>query len=349
MGRLEDFGGWHVYFGDIHCHCQPADGFGSMEEAYEYGYGYSGLDFCTVAHQQNSTNHVFSQECWEEYLEINDRYDEMPDFATVVGCENYIRAGHRIAYFRSADQAREFRVSRARGEEGHRERPEELWDLLRDFEAITVPHHCRYISPTDWSRPLDEMERCVEICSRWGSNEEGGPHSVQHALGLGHRMGFVGGTDNHLGQPGNGPFGVNEGRGITGALARELTREALYDAMAARRCYATSGERMLLYFALDDQHMGSELAGYQGARSFTVRVAGTQALVAVELLRNNEVIARAEPDDLTFSGELTDDDALDDLFLEPSFEGQEPFCFYYLRVRQVDGEMAWASPIWLTP
>ena len=68
----------------------------------------------------------------------------------------------------------------------------------------------------------------MEICSSWGISEEGGEgryQSVRHALEMGYRFGFTGGTDNHSAEPGNPDLG-----GITGVLAPALTREAQHRA-----------------------------------------------------------------------------------------------------------------------
>ena len=34
--------------------------------------------------------------------------------------------------------------------------------------------------------------------------------------------------------------------------------------------------------------------------------------------------------------------------LPPAPHWPTPFCFYYVRVRQTDGETAWVSPIWFS-
>jgi hypothetical protein len=67
----------------------------------------------------------------------------------------------------------------------------------------------------------------------------------------------------------------------------------------------------------------------------TVLVAGTAPLTRVELIRGERVV------------EIWKDGGLDltatwqDTSLTPTF--------YRLRVLQTDGEMAWTSPIWVTP
>lgn len=355
LGRPEDFGGLNVYFGDLHVHPLGLHE-EEMREPFEYGRWYSMLDFYSIVVQHNSTNFRFDQREWLEHLDLADEMNEPGECLTIPATETYLRRGHRIAYFPGTDEARRFVVAWDRGPEYDLGDPREgggwpergaLWAALEGLEAITIPHHPCYIWPEDWEEPLPERERCVEIYSRWGTSEVGGACSVQEALRRGHRLGLMAGSDNQLAQPGNGPFGMNEGRGLTGVLAPELSREAVYEALWSRRCYATSGEQMLVYFALDGWPMGSELALRDGPREFIVRAAGTRRLTSIELLRNNEVIARAGPGAMTFDGTLTDPDPIEAVLVEPRF-GAGPFCWYYLRVTQEDGEMAWTSPIWLS-
>jgi hypothetical protein len=355
MGRAEDFGGYDVYLGDLHVH--PLGLYEEeMREPFEYGRWWSNLDFYSIVWQHNSTNFRFDRRAWHDHLSLADEMNVPGECLTIPGVETYLVRGHRIAYFPGTDEARQFTVAGGRDPESDLVRPLDggtwpeapaLWAALEGLEAITIPHHPCYIWPENWDRPLPDRERCVEIYSRWGTNEVGGTCCVREALRMGHRLGLMASSDNQLSQPGNGPFGNSEGRGLTGVLTNELSREAVYGALKARRCYATSGEQMLVYFALDAEPMGSELPLRDGPREFVARAAGTRELTSVELLRNGEVIARAEPGAMTFDGTLVDDAPLEPLLIEPRF-GAEPFCFYYLRVTQRDGHMAWASPIWLS-
>ena len=98
--------------------------------------------------------------------------------------------------------------------------------------------------------------------------------SVQDALALGHRLGFVGGTDNHYAQPGSTrcPKGGVDFRdrvtgGLTAVFAPALTSEAILAALRARRCYATTGARMILDFRVEGRPMGEELETACGPRS----------------------------------------------------------------------------------
>jgi hypothetical protein len=297
---------------------------------------------------------MITQDVWHDHLDLTEEFHEPGSFVTMPGCETYCDGGHRISYFRSLDEARRFEVSRARGPEydlgnpieNRFPDPEDLWEILEDFEAFTCVHHTRYIWPADWDRTI--RDRCIEIWSRWGQNEQGGPHSAQEALRMGHRLGFMASTDNQFAQPGNGPFGVNDGAACAGVFAPELSREAIFDAMDQRRCYGTTGEKMLVNMTLEDRPMGSVLDDFGGDRDFRCVVAGTERLQSVELIRNNEVIATLEPDALTLTATISDQEPLDGVWLEPSQEMTDPFAFYYLRITQVDGHQAWTSPIWVT-
>ena len=99
-------------------------------------------------------------------------------------------------------------------------------------------------------------------------------------------MGVTAGTDGVTGRPGCDHPGSglirNARGGVTAFLAPELTREALWEAMAARRCYATDGPRMRLAVTADGHLMGSEYAT-DGFPLVAVDVEGTAGIEQVEL------------------------------------------------------------------
>jgi hypothetical protein len=64
-------------------------------------------------------------------------------------------------------------------------------------------------------------------------------YSVREALAAGHNLAFVGGSDDHSGQPGS--------KALTAVWARELTREAILGAIRGRHCYATTGNRTVVF------------------------------------------------------------------------------------------------------
>jgi hypothetical protein len=123
--------------------------------------------------------------------------------------------------------------------------------------------------------------------------------------------------------------------GLTAVYATENSREAIFEALRARRCYAAT-DRIVLDFHINGHRMGEEVR-LQEPRHIYVRASGTAPFTQIDLLKNNRTIYR------TGEGET-------DVAFETSDRTQiEPGDFYYLRVVQVDGGMAWASPIWVDP
>jgi hypothetical protein len=166
--------------------------------------------------------------------------------------------------------------------------------------------------------------------------------TVQAALAIGHRLGLICGSDSHCGRPGHGnwigAFGKRRGysAGLTAVLARELTREALWDAFRHRRCYGTTGARIIIDFTIDGEMMGGELRRPAGAElALRVRVAGTEELTAVQVVTAGGVLCSVHPG--AQDGDLAET-------IHTPLTGTD---YYYVRVLQVDGEMAWAGPIWV--
>lgn len=336
----------NVYFGEMHSQMWHSQGTGTTTEFFEWGRDVAGLDFCAPANHYKMRFEIVD-DVWQEVVATSNAFNDPHRFVTLVSHEwgTGNRNGHKNIYHRG-DSA-EFICSFGPGGMT----PDELWEILKGREALTIPHHTKFGNVTNWDYRNDTHQRLVEICSSWGISETGGPNSVQRALAMGHRIGFIGGTDSHHGLANQGSFFVDDGNGLACVVARELTRDAIWQALNERRCYATTGDRILLDFTMNDEPMGSDLSvdlAQYGPREFTMRVAGTYRIDSIELLRNNEVVYSADPRSDIWEGEWTDIDPLSEIALTPSFPDDRPFVFYYLRVRQGNRQTAWASPIWLT-
>jgi hypothetical protein len=273
-------------------------------------------------------------------------YNEPGRFVTLVSYEwgGAKGSGHKNVYYRGDEGEFDYWY---RG----RASPEVLWEGFEGRDVLTVPHHTKPFGGVDWRYRNDEHQRLVEICSNWGISEVGGAHCVQAALAMGHRLGFVGGTDSHYGLANQGSYHVNDGNGLACVMATELTRDAIWQALYERRCYATTGDRIVLDFTMNGRPMGSDMAvdlAEVGPRTFSVRVAGTYRVDAVEILRNNEVVYRAQPGAEVWEGTWVDEAPLEAIAFQPTFSYDRPFVFYYVRVTQGNRQQAWASPIWLT-
>jgi hypothetical protein len=184
----------------------------------------------------------------------------------------------------------------------------ELYARLRGRNVFAIPHHTAYAPnqrSKDWSVWDAELSPVMEVVSLHGSSEgadtpwrmtgnssmgpRAGGASWLDALARGLRVGVIGSNDSP-GLPGR----WNKGRAAV--WARDCTRESIWEAISARRCYAVTGDRISLDFALVPSSpegagglpMGSfgPSAGPVEAR---VSVAGSHAIDRIELIHNGVV------------------------------------------------------------
>ena len=66
-----------------------------------------------------------------------------------------------------------------------------------------------------------------------------------------------------------------------------------------------------------------------------VRVLGTGRIARVQVIKNGKYIHKSEPNTKDLSVEFMDGEA------------QPGMNYYYIRVEQADGQLAWSSPIWI--
>lgn len=371
-----------LFFGVIHGHTQCSDGIGTVEEYYACMRDDNRLDFGAVADHDHDWETL--NEHWEEIRRVTAESNDPGRFVTLLGYEwaKWRRngAGDRNVYYDSDDRPM------YRSGDGHYPTPSELFAALRGHRALVIPHHPASVgNHCDYADHDPELERLVEIYSIWGSSErsahDGNPFPmrpvnlprsgyaevpidsgerpegfVQRALAMGRRLGFVGGGDDHYGHPGDPvatgaePFRYRDG--LMAVWAPELTRAAIFRAMYDRHTYATTGARMIVLFRVGGHFMGDEVRladrpDLAERREIEGFIAGETRLAQVEIIRNNEVVHSFRPQASETTLEWTDDEPLEPLALTGCDNSGPRFVFYYLRVLQSDGEMAWGSPVWV--
>ena len=344
-----------LFWGDPHCHSLLSDGAAPPEEHYRYARDAALLDFASVTDHGPPDEEVWAQTC-----RGTDSFNRPGRFVTLLGHERAFRDGaggscHVNYYYLTRDSLAEV-PQPLRGPKGP-----ELLSRLSRLRGLIVPHHTAYavesMGLSDWSLFDGVPLSACEVYSTHGNSESyDGPRPViarragiyyQDALARGFRLGAIAGSDHHgvpcgcllrlQDYPKNSTDEHMALRGgLTAVQAPRLTREALFQAVAARRTYATTGDRILVEFSVSGHPMGSAVSGARtGRRRIEVLAAGTAPLSRVEVLKNNEVLTTWEPGTFVFRSTLTDPRG-----------GASPSEWYYLRVLQSDGEMAWSSPIW---
>jgi hypothetical protein len=342
----------NIYWGDIHIHSELSDGVGNPERAYQLARDVYHLDFCALS------DHDLKGDSWGTACKYSSIYNRDGQFVTLPAYEwTSEKYGHRNVYFRSENDTVECPSSS----------PEfsikELYELLRKFRSrcIVIPHHPLW--HMDFSSHDPELERLIEIYSIWGSSEyrsnnlqflsEKQPgyihnESIREVLNRGYQYGLLASGDSHLQHPGD-PFPVSKirtpvtpatskegiifGPGKMAVYAPELTRDAIWQAMYNRNCYATTGARIILQFHINGVSMGSETC-IEKDPEISIFASGTDELAIVEIIKNGEVVHQN-----SVQGHETSIKFVDSNFSNDSW--------YYAKIVQNDGETAWSSPIWV--
>ncbi|MBN2451932.1 MAG: hypothetical protein JXR77_16210 [Lentisphaeria bacterium] len=176
-----------------------------------------------------------------------------------------------------------------------------LYAAIRGLEALAIPHHTAYLPgmrAPRWEACDPALSPFTEIFSVHGCSETDeerpglrrNPHmgpgtaggTYRDALLRGLRLGCVCSTDNWTNMPGHW------GHGLMACLARDLTRDALWEAFRARRVYGVTGDRIELDVTCNGAPMGSVLEAH-GPRRLRIRLRGVDALDRIEVLRNERV------------------------------------------------------------
>ncbi len=356
--------GGRVLWGDLQNHSAASDGSATPEEQFLYARDIAALDVMSLTDHDHWGMLFLDRHAatWDQIRELTRRFHQPGRFVTLLGYEwtNWVH-GHRHVLYFSDDGELYSSVDPAY------DHPQELWQALRGRRALTIAHHSAGgpIS-TDWSiAPDPELEPVTEIVSVHGSSEALDSPSVIHrpvpgnfvrdALSRGYRLGFLGSSDGHDGHPGLGHLASPSG-GLAAILAEELTREAVWEALRARRVYATSGPRILLRVSFGGYRMGADvpvsgrgdapregdivpprqrdIVPGIGRHTLVTRAIAPGAIEQIDVIRSGEVM-----DSVDCRGER-----------ECAFGAEIPDLvageYLYVRAVQKDGGAAWSSPFY---
>jgi hypothetical protein len=349
--------GLQLFWGDLHAqsehhvmHSQRKDfrqegwskgiSCGTLDECYHYGREVSLLDFVAITDQGACLTKQW------EYCQQKVREHHRPgEFVVFKGYEAGAPSGHRNVIYLSDEIDPPLDAALL-----HNFHPPTVFTYYRDrADVLIIPHHVK--TWTNWLYYDPVLEPIMEVYSCWGQSESPGTDlwnkgqtlgaGAWEAFQRGYKLGMIASSDNHVGMPGRSYPGDRQIHtpfkgGLCAVWATDLSRESLFEALRQRRCYGTTGERILLRFSIDAKPMGTILAPSGENRQISLEVHGTDALDRIELVHDLKVseVLRPHRDEASF------------IHTAPLTAGQTG-C-YYIRVYQKDGERAWSSPIWVS-
>ncbi len=340
---------YRILRGDLHRHTDISNdgiGDGSLRDFYRYALTAGQYDFMMVADHQYGGSGAGLEYNWWRTEKSEDIYLVKDRFWPLFGTERSLKYpnGHRNTVFAKRG-VRELPTS-ADERMGQLNTGAVLYPYLRQNGGIATSHTSGTNQGTDWRDSDPELEPIVEIYQGLHASYEyiGAPRAetedkryfhhdpewrpkgfVWEAWKKGLKLGVQASSDHIATHDAYACVLVEDGD--------RIERQDLIDAMKARHTYAAT-DNIIVDFRIGDHIMGDAFRSAEVPR-IRVRAVGTRPLSRIVLIKNNELIYTHDADAAEAEFEYRDQSA------EP---GES---YYYVRVEQSDGSLAWASPIWV--
>jgi hypothetical protein len=220
-----------------------------------------------------------------------------------------------------------------------------LYRYLKELDGICASHTSATTMGTDWRDNDPAVEPVVEIyqgdrmsyeyqtAPRAGYDPQSGKQPaniagwypagfINHAFEKGYKIGFESSSDHwstHI--------------SYCVAVAEKHDRESILAALKKRHVYGATDDIVL--DVRSGEHLMGDAFKTGDVPSLQIQVVGTAPIAEVVILRDSKLVETIKPDSGEYKGKWTD----------PKPEAGEHY--YYVRVQQKDGQLAWASPLWI--
>jgi hypothetical protein len=308
---------YRFFWGDLHAHTSYSDGVRTPSDAYRYARDKSKLDFFAVTDHSN----LLSFDKYADVIAQAKRFDNPGKFVALYGAESTEGTGHMNFYLAPTP-----RIPSAR---------DEIYQYLGRMRVLAQFNHPDLNSPPDqgwkddyegfhYSPAADPYVALVEVRS---AKEEAAYIAL---LNAGWHVGAAANDDTHQADWGSANWTV--------ALARDLTRSGIIEAIASRRTYSTPDRDLKILFTLDGEDMGAQVARRAGTYSVSTMVEDTDprdAIDSIDLFVDGAIAGTATPQLTRYTWAVP-----------ISLAAGKHYVF--VRVTQPGGKQSWSSPIWVS-
>jgi hypothetical protein len=340
--------------GEFHRHTEISwDGGpdGSLEDMFRYALDAAALDWIGNGDHDNGGGREYTWWLTQKYTDaytIKDRFTPLFCYERSVsyphGHRNclFVQRGVRtLPYLAEPDEKK--RVGGI-----HADDTKMLYRYLKEFDGICAVHTSATGMGTDWRDNDPKVEPFVEIYQgdRNSYEMEEAPRAgydpksdkkpaniagwypkgyVSNALAKGYRLGFESSSDHwstHI--------------SYCVALAEKHDRAGIMAALKQRHSYGAT-DNIILDVRSGDHLMGDEFQTNK-APVLNLHVIGTAPIDGIDVIKDGMVVEVLRPErenDAAYKGKWEDS------------KPQAGVHYYYIRVRQKDGQLAWGSPLWI--
>ncbi len=364
--------------GDLHRHTElswDAGGTidGSLPDFYRYMIDASAMDFGASTDHQGGAHDYW----WWYSQKMTDMYHLPGNYVSLFGFErsvNYPMGHHNVFYADRSGEVVPFFLKRwvpgylledqqARGDQPGVVPPQErdeqgnvvdarvtandtllMFEQVRRMGGVAIAHTSGTNMGTDWKFHDPEAAPVVEIFQgdRTSYEQDGAPLSakspaaedapggyrpsgfVNNALAKGYTLGTIASSDH---------FSTHYSYAMV--YTSSFTREGILDAIRRRHTYGAT-DNIILDVRMGDHFMGDRFRASQ-ALPIRVRVRGTAEVDKIHIIRDGLVVYTQRPGAQEADFQFADADS----------GGAGSSHYYYVRVEQSDGQVAWGSPMWV--
>ncbi len=340
--------GYQLYFGQLHSHTNISDGAGSVTEAFQHATQVDNLDFLAVTDHSNSFDNESDEsvDLGADLSGVSSEWKQGHDAAAAVTDDDFVGIygfemtwsdgfGHINTFNTPGFESRsnsEF-GNKSGGTEGYQNYYDKLKEVTESLSQFNHPgttfgdfQDFAFYDPV-----IDQRITLIEVGNGEGAIGSSGYFPsyeyYTRALDKGWHVAPTNNQDNHKGNWGDS----NTARSVV--LAYNLTEEAIYDAIANYRVYATEDNDLSILYSLNGNAMGSILPD-QDSISISAQISDPtdSADMKVEVIVNGGLVAATK----TLSGGNG----------TVEFSLSDDYSYYYLRVTQSDGNIAVTAPVW---
>ncbi|MEZ5399640.1 MAG: DUF3604 domain-containing protein [Bryobacteraceae bacterium] len=339
---------YRIYRGDTHRHTEfsmDGNNDGTLLDAYRYAIDAAALDYLMVSEHNGAGGPDNEYPRWL-LQQMVDVFTLPGAFVPLYGYERSVvyPNGHRNVIFAKRGNPT---LPIPQAEQQGREGAAALYAYLKKYGGIAISHTSATSMGTDWRDNDPEVEPLVEIYQgdRVSAEYEGAPRAaysatlssapgnfrpkgyVWNAWAKGYKLGVQAASDH-----------LSTHISYACTIATDFTRQGLIDAMKLRHSYGSTDNIVLDYRALvrGKQYLQGEAIRASGPVQLIVNVKGTRPIRQIDIVRDNEFIHTRHP--LTQEVNFT--------YRDTKAVGARE-SYYYVRVQQVDDQIAWSSPIWM--
>jgi len=332
---------YRILSGDSHRHSSfSGDGGGDsqIEDSYRYVLDAASLAWFNNGDHDNGYNEYY----WNIIQKYTDIFHLTNYHTSLFGCERSCGYpdGHRNIIFTQRGIRMLPRLKWDKSKHPHTSPDVELlYDYLEQFNGICVSHtSATTTAGTDWRsldthhEPVNEiyqgerMSAECPTCPRFDSTIPYHPVNkkgfYRNPLEDGHYLGIIASSDHR-----------STHVSYAMVYAEEFTRDGIMEGLKSRRTYGAT-DNIVLDVQMDGHMMGEVIN--TNNRTLDIHVIGTGKIKEIVVIKDNKEYTVAHPGKQEVTVQWKDKQIND---------GES---YYYVRIIQEDGELAWSSPIWAT-